>query len=101
MAGNGWFFTAETQRTRSIVGGWLVVNVNVKVKESWEIEGPVGLAPAERGPTELCVYDYVYDSKAAGQVKSGKRKKGFSPLGVSHGGNGSTAKPRPQKNQET
>ena len=27
--------------------------VNVKVKESWEIEGPVGLAPAERGPTEL------------------------------------------------
>ena len=25
----------------------------MKVKESWEIEGPVGLAPAERGPTEL------------------------------------------------
>ena len=82
MAGDGWIFTAETQRTWSIVGGWLVVNV--KVKESWVIEGPVGLAPAERGPTELCVYDYVYDSKAAGQVKSGKRKKGFSPLGVSH-----------------
>jgi len=57
--------------------------VNVNVKESWEIEGPVGLAPAayfakatkakERGPTELCVYDYVYDSKAAGQVGSEKR----------------------------
>jgi len=30
----------------------LLVNVNVKVKESWEIEGPVGLAPTERGPTE-------------------------------------------------
>ena len=38
--------------------------VNVKVKESWEIEGPVGLAPAERGPTELCVYDY--EKKVAG-----------------------------------
>ena len=47
------------------------MKVNVKVKESWEIEGPVGLVPAERGPTELC----VYDSKAAGQGKgeSGKR----------------------------
>ena len=31
----------------------MFVNVNVKVKESWEIEGPVGLAPAERGPTKL------------------------------------------------
>ena len=51
MEGGGWIFTAETQRTRRIVGGWLLVNV--KVKESWETEDPVRVAPAERGPTEL------------------------------------------------
>jgi len=33
--------------------GKLFVNVNVKVKESWEIEGPVGFTPTEPAPRRV------------------------------------------------
>ena len=52
--------------------GWICADArefggqDVKVKEAWEIEVPVGLAPAERGPTEALTSGFQAEKNLCG-----------------------------------